>query len=53
MLYDGCRMMGTGFYGYWHWILVPDAGLISMMSVAGSPSPVGWCDALSHKPKIT
>ena len=30
-----------------------DAGLISLMvmSVAGSPSLVGWCDALSHKPK--
>ena len=45
-------MMKTSFYGYWYWIL--DAGLISMMmSVAGSPSLVGWCDALSHKLKIT
>ena len=48
---DRCRMMKTSFYGYWYWIV--DVELISMMSVAGSPSLVGWSDALSHKPKIT
>ena len=48
---DGCKMMKTSFYGYWYWIL--DVGLTSMMSAAGSPSLVGWCDALSHKLKIT
>ena len=50
-LNEGCRMMKTGFYDYWYWIL--DVGLISMMSAAGFPSLVGWCDALSHKLKIT
>ena len=50
-LYEGCILMKTSFYGYWYWIL--DVGLISMMSAAGSPFLAGWCDALSHKLKIT
>ena len=48
---DGCRMMKTSFYGYWYWTL--GAGLISVMSAAGSRSLVGWCDTLSCKLKIT